>query len=139
MRWIQKYIHSFGGDPTKVTMYTFHFSSLLYFISHTSRRWGESAGAISVALHMVANGGNAEGLFRAAFMESGSALPTGDITDGQPHYDALVQQTGCANSNDTLQCLRELPFDTFLAAMNMSPGIFDFQVRQLDFCDGHFL
>lgn len=96
----------------------------------TLRSWGESAGAISVALHMVANGGNAEGLFRAAFMESGSALPVGDITDGQPHYDALVQQTGCAGSNDTLQCLRELPFDSFKEAMDMSPGIFDFQVWQ---------
>ena len=95
---------------------------------HPLRSWGESAGAISVAMHMVANGGNAEGLFRAAFMESGSALPVGDITDGQPHYDALVQQTGCAGSSDTLQCLRELPFDTFKAAMDMSPGIFDFQV-----------
>ncbi|KAG5732464.1 Lipase 4, partial [Termitomyces sp. T112] len=37
LRWIQKYIHNFGGDPSKVTI------------------WGESAGAISVALHMVAN------------------------------------------------------------------------------------
>lgn len=29
---------------------------------------GESAGAMSAALHMVTNGGNTEGLFRAAFM-----------------------------------------------------------------------
>lgn len=29
---------------------------------------GESAGAISVALHMVTNGGNTEGLFHSAFM-----------------------------------------------------------------------
>ncbi|KJA16248.1 hypothetical protein HYPSUDRAFT_219571 [Hypholoma sublateritium FD-334 SS-4] len=124
MRWIQKYISAFGGDPSKVTI------------------WGESAGAISVALHMVANGGNAEGLFRAAFMESGSALPVGDITDGQPHYDALVQQTGCAGSNDTLQCLRELPFDSFKEAMDMSPGIFDFQSLNLAWpprADGVFL
>ena len=46
-------------------------------------RWGESAGAISVALQMVANGGNTEGLFRAAFMESGFPIPVGDITNGQ--------------------------------------------------------
>lgn len=39
--------------------------------------WGESAGAISVALHMVSNGGNTEGLFRAGFMESGSPIPVG--------------------------------------------------------------
>ncbi|KAF8877142.1 carotenoid ester lipase precursor [Gymnopilus junonius] len=52
LRWVQKYITQFGGDPSKVTI------------------WGESAGAISVALQMLSNGGNPEGLFRAAFMES---------------------------------------------------------------------
>lgn len=34
--------------------------------------WGESAGAISVALQMLANGGNTEGLFRGGFMQSGA-------------------------------------------------------------------
>ena len=90
--------------------------------------WGESAGAISVGLHMVANGGNNEGLFRGAFMQSGSALPFGDITDGQPRYDVLVQQTGCSGATDTLQCLRTLPIDTLRAAIDKSPGIFDYQV-----------
>ena len=37
--------------------------------------WGESAGAISVALQMVTNGGNTEGLFRGAFMQSGGPIP----------------------------------------------------------------
>ena len=90
--------------------------------------WGESAGAISVSLHMLANGGNNEGLFRAAFMQSGSPLPLGDITEGQPHYDALVEQTGCTGSADTLECLRALPFDVLKAAVDKSPGIFDYQV-----------
>ncbi len=45
--------------------------------------WGESAGAVSAALHMVANDGDTEGLFRAAFMESGSPIPVGDIMNGQ--------------------------------------------------------
>ncbi|KAF4576963.1 hypothetical protein EYR36_004947 [Pleurotus pulmonarius] len=71
LRWIQKYISSFGGDPTKVTI------------------WGESAGAISAALHMVANNGNHEGLFRGAFMQSGSPIPVGDISHGQTYYDAI--------------------------------------------------
>jgi hypothetical protein len=42
--------------------------------------WGQSAGAISVGLQLVTNGGNPDGLFRAAFMQSGSPPSTGDIT-----------------------------------------------------------
>ncbi|PPQ91064.1 hypothetical protein CVT25_014732 [Psilocybe cyanescens] len=124
MRWIQKYIGAFGGDPTKVTI------------------WGESAGAISVGLHLIANNGNSEGLFRAAFMESGSFLPVGDITEGQALYDTIVEETGCTGSADTLQCLRALPFDVLKAAIDKSPGIFDFQSLNLAWpprADGVFL
>ena len=46
----------------------------------TSFSWGQSAGSVSVSLQMVTNGGDAEGLFRAAFMQSGSPPPTTDIT-----------------------------------------------------------
>ncbi len=46
----------------------------------TSFSWGESAGSVSVSLQMLANGGDTEGLFRAAFMQSGSPTPTVDIT-----------------------------------------------------------
>ncbi len=53
-----------------------------FFFLH-ALSWGESAGAVSAALHMVANDGNNEGLFRAAFMQSGSPIPVGDITNGQ--------------------------------------------------------
>ncbi|CAL1698298.1 unnamed protein product [Somion occarium] len=123
-RWIQKYINVFGGDPTRVTI------------------WGESAGAISVALQMVTNGGDTEGLFHGAFMQSGSPIPVGDITDGQNFYDALVSETGCAGSSDTLQCLREAPFDTLKAAVDDSPGIFSFQSLALTWlprADGNFL
>lgn len=92
-------------------------------------RWGESAGAISVGLHMVANGGNAEGLFRGAFMQSGSPIPVGDISHGQPDYDALVSKTGCTGAADTLNCLRQVPFATLKTAVDASPGIFSPQVR----------
>lgn len=91
-------------------------------------RWGESAGAISVALQMVTNGGNTEGLFHGAFMQSGSPIPVGDITNGQKDYDALVAGTGCTGSSDTLQCLRQVPFTTLMNVVNKSPSIFSFQV-----------
>ncbi|KAG9308449.1 Alpha/Beta hydrolase protein [Chiua virens] len=89
--------------------------------------WGQSSGAISVGLHMVTNGGNPDGLFRAAFMQSGSPNAVGDITHGQPHYDALVSATGCSGSTDTLQCLREVPYEMLLDAVNQSPGIYSYQ------------
>ncbi|KAF8835874.1 alpha beta-hydrolase [Paxillus ammoniavirescens] len=107
--WIQKYICAFGGDPTKVTI------------------WGESAGAVSVGLHMVTNNGNPDGLFRAAFMQSGSLLPVDDISQGQKYYDALVSETGCSSAPDTLQCLREAPYEALLDAVNQSPSLFSYQ------------
>jgi acetylcholinesterase len=100
--------------------------SLIYQPSPVLRgRWGESAGAISVALQMVTNGGNPEGLFRGGFMESGSPTPATDITTGQTVYNQIVNETGCAGSPDTLDCLRELPFDTLAAAINKTPDIFN--------------
>ena len=90
---------------------------------------------MSVALHMVANGGNTEGLFRGAFMESGAVNPSGDVTQGQEDYDDLVRATGCAGAENTLECLRELPYPTLMEAVSKAPDFasyrvcFDFLIR----------
>ncbi|KAK0222165.1 carotenoid ester lipase precursor [Armillaria fumosa] len=113
LRWIQKYIATFGGDPTKVTI------------------WGESAGAISAAMHTIAYDGDTQGLFRAAFMQSGSPIPVGDLEGGQKYYDDIVVQTGCSGSDDTLACLRTVSYETLKAAIDNSPFIFDYQSLKL--------
>ncbi|KAG7088905.1 hypothetical protein E1B28_012850 [Marasmius oreades] len=145
LRWIQKYIGAFGGDPTKVTMWVQY--NALDFIRSADwnwliSSWGESAGAISVSLQMLADGGDTKGLFRAAFMQSGSPIPVGDIANGQKYYDAIVQETGCTGSSDTLACLRTVPYAKLKAAIDDSPGIFSYQSLNLAWlprADGVFL
>ncbi|KAI0766814.1 Alpha/Beta hydrolase protein [Irpex lacteus] len=124
-RWVQKYIGAFGGDHSKVTI------------------WGQSAGAISAGLHMLANDGNTEGLFHAAFLESGSIAPVGDVTKGQRWYDSLVRQSGCGGTNNTLTCIREtLPAEVIDAVMATDPSVFNTESLNLTWtprADGKFL
>ncbi|RDX42816.1 carotenoid ester lipase precursor [Lentinus brumalis] len=109
LRWVQKFIPSFGGDPTKVTI------------------WGESAGSSSVFFQIFANNGDAEGLFRAGIMNSGSSSPTGDIAEVQHTYDFVVEQVGCSNATDTLACLRTVPADSLVAAANNTGSVTGFK------------
>ncbi|KAI0819594.1 carotenoid ester lipase precursor [Trametes gibbosa] len=125
LRWIQKYISAFGGDPTKVTIF------------------GESAGAMSVMHQMLANGGRTEGLFRGAWMESGSVFPGGDISKTQSTFDAIVSEVGCKSTmTDGLECLRSVPASDIVVAMNKAPTIFSFEALNLPWMprvDGVFL
>ncbi|KIM47457.1 hypothetical protein M413DRAFT_62494 [Hebeloma cylindrosporum] len=124
LQWVQKYINLFGGDNTKVTL------------------WGQSAGAISVSLQMLAYGGNSSDLFRGAFMQSGSPIPIGNLTGGQAYYDSLVDQTNCTTSNDTLSCLRQAPYDALKAAVDNTPNYFNYTALALAWsprADGVFL
>uniref|UniRef100_A0A8H7XXZ4 Carboxylic ester hydrolase n=1 Tax=Psilocybe cubensis TaxID=181762 RepID=A0A8H7XXZ4_PSICU len=124
MKWVQDHIRHFGGDPNRVTI------------------WGESAGAISVGAHIVVNDGNPTGLFHGAVMESGSPLPTVDITTKQPVFEQLLANTGCTGSADPIACLRAVPFDVLGDAMNLSDSLFSFASRIIPWqptVDGDFI
>ncbi|OCH92476.1 carotenoid ester lipase precursor [Obba rivulosa] len=102
-RWIQQYIHQFGGDHTRVTL------------------WGANAGGISGAFHMLNNNGDTEGLFSGTWMQCGFPLPLNNYTQLQGTYDILVNLTSCKGSSDSLDCLRQLPYDDLAAAMFAIP------------------
>lgn len=66
---------------------------------------------------MLAFGGNnlyrGRPLFRAAIMSSGSAVPADAVDSAKPQaiYNQVVANAGCGGRPDSLQCLREVPYE----------------------------
>lgn len=69
---------------------------------------GDSAGAASITLLQTAYSGAATDLFHAAAAESQSFATVNNPSQAQYQYDNLVIRTQCADSNDTLACLKGL-------------------------------
>ncbi|XP_065561108.1 esterase FE4-like isoform X2 [Artemia franciscana] len=101
LRWVQKHIRAFGGDPNSVTIF------------------GESAGGASVGLLMLCE--PARGLFHRVIGHSGSAMvPWATDEDPIPKTIRIAEIAGCPIDNEIamVQCLKTMDQHALSKARN---------------------
>ncbi|KAF5341393.1 hypothetical protein D9758_012293 [Tetrapyrgos nigripes] len=98
LKWVQKNIASFGGNPGQVTIN------------------GESAGGGSVLFHLVAH--EEPELFHGAISQSVARGPTPLAEQKAPLFDFFTNFTGCATGSlaDQVGCLRQAEISTLARA-----------------------
>jgi para-nitrobenzyl esterase len=110
LRWVQRNIRKFSGDPRKVTIA------------------GQSAGGLSVLAHVASPRGR--GLFARAIVQSGVALTQTPLDKAQMAGEAFAAKVGCASQ--TAACLRGLPLSIIqvndIPAGGYVPGVVDGEV-----------
>ncbi|XP_036604056.1 cocaine esterase-like [Trichosurus vulpecula] len=98
LRWIQKNIAHFGGDPGCVTIF------------------GQSAGGISVSSHVLSP--MSKGLFHRTIMQSGVSVIPGTISSSSEMFANAVANLSSCDRHDSasmVQCLRSKSEDEMLA------------------------
>jgi para-nitrobenzyl esterase len=103
LRWVQKNIAAFGGDPGNVTIF------------------GESAGGNSVLAAMASP--TAKGLFHRVIAESGSYVAVAreqKLADARNYGSAFAAAAGC--SNQSAACLRSLSVQDIIARAGQFTG-----------------
>jgi para-nitrobenzyl esterase len=105
LRWVQRNIARFDGDPHNVTIA------------------GQSAGGLSVLAQMVSPG--ARGLFQRAIVQSGAfALTQRPLAEAEAAGEKLAITVGCADQ--TAQCLRSAPVSDLVSNFGVEiPGVVD--------------
>lgn len=98
LEWIQQNIHLWGGDPDRVTIF------------------GQSSGALSVTLQVLAYGGTRPSPVHGALIESTALEPNMTSTLTSETFAEVAVQAGCAEDGDsqsarTIECLRNLTME----------------------------
>ena len=98
LRWVQRNIEKFGGDPTNVTIA------------------GESAGAAGVCMHVLAPE-QTTGLFHKAIIQSGGCAHTlRSVADNAERTGKRVGELVGCTGDKALECLRGKPVKDLLDA-----------------------